>query len=88
MKAAAASFGLWISLIVVTIIEVVLFYTNPGSPMVNVGIIILAAVNAVLISAFTMNLKNEGKPIQYMMIVPLLFALVLIVTLIFSFPTR
>ena len=85
---AAASYGLWISLVAITIIEVLLFYTNPGRPLVNLGIIILAAVNAVLISAFTMNLKSEGKPIQYIMIVPLTFALVLIVTLLFSFPTR
>ena len=85
---AAASIGVWVGLVGVTIIEALLFYSKPGSTLVNLGIGILATINAVLIAVFSMNLKNEGKPISWLMITPLIFALVLIVTLLFSFPTR
>lgn len=82
-----ASVGVWVGLVAVTIVQVLIFYTKPGNSTVNVVISILAMLNAVLIGAFSMSLKSEEKTVQYLMITPIILVIVLIVTLLFSFPT-
>jgi caa(3)-type oxidase subunit IV len=76
--------GVWIYIVAATVAEVVLFYTIPGSSLVNVSIAVLAASKAVLIVMYYMHLKYEPRPIQYLIFPPSFLVVFLVLTLVFS----
>ncbi len=85
MKTSLA-LGVWLYLVVASVVEVALFEIHPGNLNIDIGISLLASVSAVLTALFSMNLREESTAIKYLFLIPVLLVGVLLITLLLSFP--
>ena len=85
MKTSLA-LGVWLYLVVATVVEVALFEIHPGNLNIDIGITAIASVSAIVTVLFSMNIREESTAIQYLFLIPVLLVGVLIITLLLSFP--
>ncbi len=78
--------GVWLYLVVATVVEVALFKVNPGNLNIDIVIGVIAAVSAVVTVMFSMNIREESTAIQYLFLIPVLLVGVLIITMLLAFP--
>jgi hypothetical protein len=86
MMKTSLAVGIWVYLIIATVIEVALYQIHPGNLTIDVGIGLIASVSAVITAMFSMGIKEETTAVQYLFIIPVLLVGVLIITLLLSFP--
>jgi hypothetical protein len=87
MMKTALAVGVWLYLVVATVIEVALFEVGPpGTIDIDIVIGVIAAVSAIVTVLFSMNIREESTSIQYLFLIPVLLVGVLIITLVLSFP--
>ena len=86
MMKTSLAVGVWLYLVVATIIEVAIFETNPGNLSIDIVIGAIASISAVLTVLFSMGIREESTAIQYLFLIPVLLVGVLIITLMLSFP--
>jgi hypothetical protein len=80
-----APVAIWLYLLVTTVAEVALFYYGPGKFVVDIGIGLIAMINALVTALFLMDIRKESPAIQYLMLTPLALIMVLILTMLFAF---
>jgi multidrug transporter EmrE-like cation transporter len=78
--------GVWLYLVVATVVEVALFKVNPGNLNIDIVIGVIAAISAVVTVMFSMNIREESTAIQYLFLIPVLLVGVLIITMLLAFP--
>ena len=78
--------GVWLYLVVATVVEVALFKVNPGNLNIDIVIGVFAAISAVVTVMFSMNIREESTAIQYLFLIPVLLVGVLIITMLLAFP--
>ena len=69
-----------------TVVEVGLFNLAKGNTDVDIGIGLIAAVNAVITALYSMDLKDESTAIKYLFLIPVLLVAVLLITLLLAYP--
>jgi hypothetical protein len=78
--------AVWFYMIVTTVGEVALFYSQPPETFsVDIGIGLIAMINSTIAALFLMNIRKEPPVVQYLILAPLALVMVLIMTLLFSF---
>jgi len=75
---------IWVYLVATTIGEVLIFYRAPGTFYVDIAIGTIAMVNSAVAALYLMDLRKEPPAVQYLMLSPLVLAMVLIMTLVFA----
>ena len=77
-------------LVVLTAMEITVFYVHALRPVLVPGLIVLAAAKFALVAMFYMHLKYEGWLLTGVFVFPLMIATVLMVSLIllFAYLTR
>ena len=78
--------GVWLYLVVATVVEVALFKVNPGNLNIDIVIGVIAAISAVVTVMFSMNIREESTAIQHLFLIPVLLVGVLIITMLLAFP--
>ncbi|MGD0638778.1 MAG: cytochrome C oxidase subunit IV family protein [Nitrososphaerales archaeon] len=78
--------GVWLYLVVATVVEVVSYRVNPGGLNIDIVIGVIASVSAVVTALFSMNIREESTAVKYLFLIPVLLVGVLIVTLLLAFP--
>ncbi len=86
MMKTSLAVGVWLYLVVASVIEVAAYETNPGNLNIDVVIGTIAAVSAVVTALFSMNIREESTAIKYLFLIPVLLVGVLIITLLLAFP--
>ena len=77
--------AVWLYMLVTTVIEVIVFYSSPGTFSVDIAIGVIAMINSLVAALFLMNIRKEPPVIQYLMLAPLALIMVLILTMLFAF---
>ena len=79
--------GVWVFLIISAVLEVMAFYSAKGFTL-YVALGILAFTMAIVSALFSMDLKDESRPIKYLFLIPvvLVFILFLAITTTYSLP--
>jgi len=77
--------AIWVFMILMTLGEVFLFYTGPGTFSVDIAVGTFAMINSLVAALFLMNIRKEPPVIQYLMLAPLALIMVLILSLLFAF---
>ena len=85
MKTSVAV-GVWLYLVVASVIEVALYGADKGALNVDIGITLIACISAVVTVIFSMNIREESTAIKYLFLIPVLLVGVLIITLLLAFP--
>ncbi len=76
-------YGIFIALVVLTIVTVLVAFVRFSSEFVNLAIaMLIASAKATLVAAFFMHLKFEGKLVRGIFFIPLLLCVLMIVALI------
>jgi len=78
--------GIWLYLVVASVVEVVAYRVNPGGLNIDIVIGVIASVSAVVTALFSMNIREESTAVKYLFLVPVLLVGVLIITLLLAFP--
>jgi multidrug transporter EmrE-like cation transporter len=86
MMKTVAAVGVWLYMVVLAVVEVLLFRTNPGNIDVDIVIGLVAAAGAVVTALFSMGIRQESTAVKYLFLIPVLLVGVLIITLVLSFP--
>jgi len=76
--------AVWLYLVVTTVGEVFVFYSAPGTQLVNIAVGVIAMINGLIAALFLMNIRKEPPVIQYLMLAPLALIMVLILTMLFA----
>ena len=72
-------------LIVLTVMEITVFYVHPLRPVLVPVLLVLAAAKFALVAMFYMHLKYDGWLLSAVFMFPLLIAMILIAALIMLF---
>ena len=77
-------------LVVLTVMEITVFYVHPLRPVLVPVLLVLAAAKFALVAMFYMHLKYDGWLLTGVFVFPLMMATVLLVSLIllFAYLTR
>jgi hypothetical protein len=86
MMKTSLAVGVWLYLVVATVVEVVSYRVNPGGLNIDIVIGVIASVSAVVTALFSMNIREESTAVKYLFLIPVLLVGVLIVTLLLAFP--
>jgi hypothetical protein len=86
MMKTSLSVGIWLYLVVASVVEVVAYRVNPGGLNIDIVIGVIASVSAVVTALFSMNIREESTAVKYLFLVPVLLVGVLIITLLLAFP--
>jgi hypothetical protein len=87
MMKTSLAVGIWLYLVIASVIEVALFKVGPpGTINIDIVIGVVAAVSAIVTAMFSMNIREESTAVQYLFLIPVLLVGVLIITLVLSFP--
>jgi FtsH-binding integral membrane protein len=87
MMKTSLAVGIWLYLVIATVIEVALFKVGPpGTIDIDIVIGVVAAISAIVTALFSMNIREEPTAVQYLFLIPVLLVGVLIITLVLSFP--
>jgi Prokaryotic Cytochrome C oxidase subunit IV len=86
MMKTSLAVGIWLYLVIATVIEVALFEVNPGNLNIDIVIGAFAAGSAIVTALFSMNIREESTAVQYLFLIPVLLMGVLIITLVLSYP--
>jgi hypothetical protein len=78
--------GVWLYLIVASVIEVALYSADKGALNVDIGITLIACVSAIVTAMFSMDIREESTAVKYLFLIPVLLVGVLIITLLLAFP--
>ncbi|MDA4134941.1 MAG: cytochrome C oxidase subunit IV family protein [Thaumarchaeota archaeon] len=78
--------GVWLYLVVASVVEVVSYRANPGGLNIDIVIGVIASVSAVVTVLFSMNIREESTAVKYLFLIPVLLVGVLIITLLLAFP--
>jgi hypothetical protein len=77
----------WVYLVGATLAEMLVFYAFPGNSLFQGVIGVIASSNGILTMVVSMKLKDEPRALQYFMIVPLILLAILLLAIIFDYPT-
>jgi|GEM_PF-1932182 hypothetical protein len=86
MMKTSLAVGIWLYLVVASVVEVVAYRVNPGGLNIDIVIGVIASVSAVVTALFSMNIREESTAVKYLFLVPVLLVGVLIITLLLAFP--
>ncbi|MDA4136178.1 MAG: hypothetical protein OK449_04150 [Thaumarchaeota archaeon] len=78
--------GTWLYMVVLAVVEVLLFRSNPGNIDVDIVIGLVAAAGAIVTALISMGIRQESTAVKYLFLIPVLLVGVLIITLVLSFP--
>jgi len=78
--------GIWLYMVVLAVVEVLLFRSNPGNIDIDIVIGLVAAAGAIVTALFSMGIRQESTAVKYLFLIPVLLVGVLIITLVLSFP--
>lgn len=77
----------WAYLAAATLAEMLVFYLFPGRFFFEGVIGFIASANAIVAIIVPMELKNEPRGIQFFLLVPVILVAVLLLGMIFAYPT-
>ncbi len=86
MMKTSLAVGVWLYLVVASVVEVVSYRANPGGLNIDIVIGVIASVSAVVTVLFSMNIREESTAVKYLFLIPVLLVGVLIITLLLAFP--
>jgi len=86
MMKTSLAVGIWLYLVVASVVEVVAYRVNPGGLNIDIVIGVIASVSAVVTALFSMNIREESTAVKYLFLIPVLLVGVLIITLLLAFP--
>jgi multidrug transporter EmrE-like cation transporter len=86
MMKLVTAVGIWLYMVVLAVVEVLLFRSNPGNIDIDIVIGLVAAAGAIVTALFSMGIRQESTAVKYLFLIPVLLVGVLIITLVLSFP--